>query len=281
VSRADVEPWGLRGDRRWMVVDRWGDVITARERHSLLSVRATPDDDGGLTLHADDSPSLHVDLPHGPADVYVRLSRIDRATSAGAEADRWLSDVLGAPVRLVWLDDPRRRPVSPNHGGEDGDPLTFADAGPLLLTSAASLQQLDEWVAREAARRGEAEPAALDMVRFRPNVVVDGDLPPFDEDAWRSVRLGGVTYRVAEPCDRCVMTTLDPATARGGKEPIRTMARYRRWEGKTWFGIRVIPTAVGTLTVGDEVEVLSRAGAVGAAAGAPDILTSSNLPTGD
>jgi uncharacterized protein YcbX len=258
VAAAGVEPWGLRGDRRWMVVDRWGDVVTARERHSLLSLRATPDDDGGLTLHADGAPSQHVDPPSGPADVYVRLSRIDRATSAGADADAWLSSVLGAPVRLVWLDDPRRRPVSPHHGGEDGDPLTFADAGPLLLTNAASSRQLDEWVAEQAQRRGESSQPPLDMVRFRPNVVVDGELPPFDEDGWRSVRLGAITYRVAEPCDRCVMTTLDPATAQGGKEPIRTMARYRQWEGKTWFGMRLIPTSVGVLAVGDEVEVLDR-----------------------
>lgn len=259
VPAADVEPWGLRGDRRWMVVDRWGDVVTARERHSLLSLRATPDDDGGLTLDADGAPSLHVDPPSGPADVYVRLSRIDRATSAGADADGWLSSVLGAQVQLVWLDDPRRRPVSPNHGGEDGDPLTFADAGPLLLTSAPSLRQLDVWVAEEAQRRGESAPRPLDMVRFRPNVVVDGELPPFGEDAWRSVRLGALTYRVAEPCDRCVMTTLDPATTEGGREPIRTMARYRRWDGKTWFGMRLIPTSAGQLTVGDDVEVLDAA----------------------
>ncbi len=288
VSGADVEPWGLRGDRRWMVVDRRGDVVTARERHALLSLRATPDDEGGLTLASDGAPSLHVDPPTEPADVPVRLSRIDRATSAGPEADAWLSSVLGEPVRLVWLDDPRRRPMSPNHGGEDGDPLTFADAGPLLLTSTASLRQLDAWMADEAERRGEPAPDRLDMVRFRPNVVVggavdgvDGALAPFEEDTWRSIRIGGVTYRFAEHCDRCVMTTLDPATMLGGKEPLRTLARHRRWDRKTWFGVRLIPTSVGRLTVGDEVEVLSRVGAVGVAVGAADILTSSNLPTGD
>lgn len=260
VAAAGVEPWGLRGDRRWMVVDQRGGVITARERHGLLSVRARPDDDGGLTLDADGAPSLHVYRPSGPADVRVLLSRIDHATSAGAEVDDWLSSVLGARVQLVWLDDPRRRPVSPNHGGRDGDPLTFADAGPLLVTSMASLRQLDAWVADEAKRRGEAAPAPLDMVRFRPNAVVDGaGLAPFAEDAWRSVRLGEVTYRITEPCDRCVMTTLDPATTRAGKEPIRTMARHRRWEGKTWFGMRLIPTSTGRLAVGDDVEVLDAA----------------------
>jgi uncharacterized protein YcbX len=274
VPDAAVEPWGLRGDRRWMVVDRAGEVVTARERHVLLSLRAVPDDEGGLTLEAEGTPSLHVDLPSGPADVPVRISRLDRAVAAGDAADRWLSDVLGEPLRLVWLDDPRRRPVSPSHGGQDGDPLSLADAGPLLLTSTASLRQLDVWVHDEAERRGEPQPAPLEMLRFRPSVVVDGELEPFAEDRWQRVRVGEVTYRFGEHCDRCVMTTLDPGTTLGGKEPLRTLARHRRWEGKTWFGVRLIPTSVGRLVVGDDVEVLE----VGPAPGRVSAPASSSAP---
>jgi uncharacterized protein YcbX len=259
VRAATVESWGLRGDRRWMVVDADGEVLTARERHALLSVHATPDDEGGLTLEADRAPSLHVDAPAGPADVPVRISRLERASAAGAEADRWLSDLLRESVRLVWLDDPRRRTVSPAHGGRDGDVLSLADAGPLLLTTTSSLGRLEVWMRQEADDRGENPPQPLDMRRFRPNVVVDGELEPFEEDRWRSVRLGGVAYRFAEHCDRCVMTTLDPATTRGGKEPLRTLARHRQWDGKTWFGVRLVPTSGGTLAVGDEVEVVEAA----------------------
>jgi uncharacterized protein YcbX len=259
VTAVDVEPWGLRGDRRWMVVDASGEVLTARERHALLSVRATPDGEGGVTLEAHGSASLHVHPPAGPADVAVGISRLDRATAAGQEADRWLSDVLDESVRLVWLDDPSRRPVSPAHGGRAGDRLSLADAGPLLLTSTSSLARLEQWMRQEADRRGEEEPVALDMLRFRPNVVVEGEFEPFVEDRWRALRLGEGTYRFAEHCDRCVMTTLDPVTRRGGKEPLRTLARHRQWDGKTWFGVRLVPTSASTLAVGDEVEVLEAA----------------------
>ena len=58
-------------------------------------------------------------------------------------------------------------------------------------------------------------------------------------------------------CDRCVMTTIDRTTRESGKEPIRTLARHRKWDGATWFGIRltpVLPLAGGaTIRVGDEV----------------------------
>jgi uncharacterized protein len=259
VAVADVERSGLRGDRRWMVVDAAGTVVTARERHLLLSVTATPLDDDGVLLAAGGMPSLRVERPSGPPDVPVELSRLATATAAGRAADTWLSALLGEQVRLVWLDDPARRPVSPQHGGLTGDPLSLADAGPVLLTTTASLRQVQQWVEQECAERGEPAPGPLDMVRFRPNVVVDGDLEPFAEDAWRRLVIGEVTYRFAECCDRCVMTTIDPSTLRGGKEPLRALARHRRWGGKVWFGVRLVPTAAGRVAVGDEVRVVATA----------------------
>ncbi len=99
----------------------------------------------------------------------------------------------------------------------------------------------------------------LDMLRFRPNVVVDGDPDqPFAEDAWPFVQLGEVRFRVSGVCDRCVMTTIDPVSLARGKEPIRTLAKHRRWDGKTWFGVWLVPDlaaspAHATVTVGDTV----------------------------
>ena len=83
-------------------------------------------------------------------------------------------------------------------------------------------------------------------------VVIDGE-EPFAEDEWPTVRIGGVDFRTAETCDRCVMATFDPETLAGGKEPIRTLARHRRWDGKTWFGTRLVPLGSGDISLGDEV----------------------------
>ena len=94
------------------------------------------------------------------------------------------------------------------------------------------------------------------MRRFRPNVVVDFDLP-FAEDAWLEVRIGGVMFRSAGACGRCVLTTIDPATLASGKEPIRTLARHHAWAGKTWFGLNLIPTSTGPIAIGDPIEVVS------------------------
>ena len=96
------------------------------------------------------------------------------------------------------------------------------------------------------------------MTRFRPSVVVAG-APAWAEDGWGGLRIGAVTFRVAKGSDRCVFTTIDPDTAEKGKEPLATLARHRRWDGKVWFCINLIPDAPppgATITVGDPVTIL-------------------------
>ena len=93
------------------------------------------------------------------------------------------------------------------------------------------------------------------MGRFRPSVVVDGADPPFVEDTWRQVHIGGVEFRFAEQCDRCVLTTIDPETLISGKEPLRTLARHRRRDHKTWFGIRLSPVTTGEIHIADSISI--------------------------
>ena len=131
--------------------------------------------------------------------------------------------------------------------------MNLSDAGPLLLTSSASLAQLNDWMTVDARARGEEPCAPMAMARFRPTVVIDGSGAAFVEDDWRQLQIGGVEFRFAERCDRCVLTTIDPHTLEMGKEPLRTLARHRQWDHKTFFGIRVIPVRTGTIRVGDAV----------------------------
>jgi len=253
---APVEPWGLAGDRRWMIVDRSGEVVTAREYPRLVLV--TPFlTGGGLRLTGPGGSDLTVSAPGGDELIPVTVwqSRV-LAAPAGAAADAWISAVTGEPVRLVYLDDPTRRRPNPDYS-RDGDRVSFADGYPLLLTTDSSLAKLNEAI---AAGPGAAE-GPLPMRRFRPNVVVAGTAP-WAEDGWRRLRIGEVTFRAVKGCDRCVLTSIDPDTAATGKEPIATLARTRRWDGKVWFGVNLIPDDPGTgrsIQVGDPVQVLEQA----------------------
>ena len=246
IDSAEVLPWGLAADRRWGVIDMAGKPVTASARNGLLALTAEPLADGGVRLRGGGGSGepLHLGPPTDAAPIAVGYSRQGTALPAGAEADEWLSGHLGTAVRLVWQPDPNARAINPAHGGLPGESLSLADAGPLLLTSEASLARLDEWTGSETP--------ALDMLRFRPNVVIDGD-EPFAEDDWPFVELGDVRFRVSEVCDRCVVTTIDPSTIARGHEPIRALSEHRRWDGKTWFGIRLIPESSGFIAVGDTV----------------------------
>jgi hypothetical protein len=255
LQQAEVEPWGLAGDRRWMVVDSDNAVVTAREYPQLLQV--TPRIDGtGLRLSASGRPDLTVKIPDGSdlAPVQVWNSSLDAALPS-ADVHAWFTDVVGLPVRLVYLDDPRRRKPNPEFSRPD-DRVSFADGYPLLLATEESLTALNDWIA-EGPR---ADEGPLPMTRFRPNVVVRG-APAWAEDGWRRMRIGDVTFRVVKGCDRCVLTMIDPETLAKTKEPIATLARHRRWDGLTWFAMNVIPDAPAPgamLRVGDPVEVLEQ-----------------------
>ncbi|MDQ2757119.1 MAG: MOSC domain-containing protein [Actinomycetota bacterium] len=267
VPSAGVEPQGLAGDRRWCMVDESGEVVTARECHGLLRLTAeVVDEDTIRVTDRADGASILVDTPLGLGPVPISLSRLAFASPSDADVGEWIGDRVGRRLRLVWQEDPSSRPVSGAHGGQPGDVLSMADTGPVLLASEASMTRLNEWISLEsdAPDPGDLDPddlsdsaaapvtGPLDILRFRANVVVDGE-EPFAEDAWGTVRIGEVAFRKTELCDRCVMTTIDPVTLAGGKEPIRTLARHRRWDGATWFGTRLLPLDGGTLHVGDAV----------------------------
>jgi len=259
VHRAEVQPWGLAGDRRWMIVDDTGTLVTARELHELFRITAdapetNPPAPKSLRLSADGHEPVDVAEPDSE-HVPVRLHRHDLlARPADDATNAWLRSVLGRDdLRLVWCDDPTRRSLNPTYS-RPGDHTAFADGYPITLASLDSLARLNEWMVDDALQRGEEPAPPLPIERFRPNIVVHG-AEPFAEDTWERVRIGDVTFRKAKLVDRCVMTTISLVDLTTSKEPIRTLARHRRWEGNTWFAIQLVPETTGEIEVGDPVLV--------------------------
>jgi uncharacterized protein YcbX len=249
LDRAVVEPWGLAGDRRWLIVDADCQFITQRKHPALARVVITPGPGADVTVSSDGYPPLPVAAPDESAEllkVTVWRSTV-LAAAAGDEADAWFSDYLSEPVRLVYLDDPTRRAVDPDYG-QDGDTVSFADGYPLLLTSTESLDQLNQWLTAAGHQ-------PVPMNRFRPNVVVSG-YPPWAEDRWRRIRIGPVSFRVAKPCARCVVTTTDQTTGERGSQPLRMLAARRRFGKNLVFGQNLIPDFPGYIRVGDPIEII-------------------------
>ncbi|MFI8257408.1 MOSC domain-containing protein [Streptomyces filamentosus] len=252
LTEAEVQPWGLAHDRRWAVVDAKGTVMTQRRHPRMALVSAEPLPDGGLRLTAPGREPLTVPVPVPAATLTMDI--FDQAVEtvpAGAAAAAWFSAWLEDDARLVHLDAPEhRRPIDPAYA-LPGETVSLADGYPLLIAASASLDALNALI----AEGDHAHEGPLPMSRFRPNLVVDGTAP-WAEDGWTRLSVGEVTFRVAKPCGRCVVTTTDQATAERGKEPLRTLGRHRRLNGKLVFGQNLVPEHTGTVRVGDPVKVL-------------------------
>jgi len=242
---------GLDLDRAWMVVDERGEMLTQRQLPRLALVQPTLRH-SEMVLRAPGMLALHVRLDTVEAATRVRVwDDLVKAYDMGALAAQWLSDFLGQGLRLVRFDPEQQRLSDPQWTGELQAESAFADRFPLLVTSTASLADLN----RRLAARGAAP---VTMQRFRPNLVLDG-LQPYDEDHIDEIAFdtpeGPVRLRLVKPCTRCTIPNVDPATAETGTEPGATLAGYRadpRMQGGITFGVNaVIVSGFGhTLRVG-------------------------------
>ncbi|HET6360839.1 MAG TPA: MOSC N-terminal beta barrel domain-containing protein [Gemmatimonadota bacterium] len=244
VETAEVDAFGFRNDRRWMVVDESGRFLTQRTVPLLATIRAGISD-GQLFLRAAGWDSLAVDaFPETAAErVIVWRDTVD-ALPIGGEAAAWLTSVLGRPARLVWMPDSTVRPAKHDPAGSSPR-ISFADAYSFLLVSRASLEALNTRL---------VDP--LPMNRFRPNIVVEG-AGPFAEDDWKVIRIGEIELDAAGPCARCATTTTDQETGARGLEPLQTLATFRREGNEVFFGQNANHRGTGTIRRGDPVEVVS------------------------
>ncbi|MGP8299475.1 MOSC domain-containing protein [Streptomyces inhibens] len=251
-AEAELTPAGLAHDRSFMVVGADGVFRSQRKDPRLATVRPDVSADGSqLTLSAPGVEPLRfaVDLggEAGAARSDIEMFGMPyRAVDQGEAAASWLSEVLGAPSRLVRVPPEHDRVTDGLTPGTSG----FADSSPVHVLSRASLDDLN-------ARIAAAGRAPVPMSRFRPNIVVDGWDAPQTEDRARRITVGGGELGFAKLAIRCAVTLVDqPTGAKQGPEPLRTLASYRRVpEGGVAFGSKFSVLATGKLAVGDAFNV--------------------------
>jgi len=247
MARAELTPFGLLNDRRWMVVDSEGVFVSQRSIPAMSLIEPSLSD-SGLILKAPEMEPIEIPFQKDPdRNLTVRIWDDDcAALDCGDNAARWLTKFLGTNVRLVTRGNAFDRRVNPQYS-QNRDRVGFADAFPLLLISSASLRDLNDRLDRP-----------IPMNRFRPNLVVSG-CEPYAEDRWKRVSFGGAIMSVCKPCSRCTIPTVDQSTGVRGTEPSTTLATYRRGpDGKVFFGQNLVnEKKSGELVLGMEVNVLA------------------------
>lgn len=244
VSATDIDRFGPRGDRRWMVVNERGRFLSQRELSRMALLRVTPRPEGLELVQGESAIAVPVPAADSPRrEVRVWDDRV-AAQDAGDEAAAWLSGYLGSNCRLVYMPEDTLRRVDGAYACE-GETVSFADGFPLLLISQASLDELNRRL-----------PAPVPMNRFRPNLVVSG-CGPFDEDGWRRIRIGEMAFDVAKACSRCVIPSIVQESGERDPDINRALAAFRRVDGQILFGQNLLYQQTGSLRVGDSVEVLA------------------------
>ncbi len=236
-NKAIVETRGLQHDRRWMLVDEAGMFMTQRTTRKMTQLRAIIEGEN-LVILDKNNPDHKISIPIAAEGELMQVTVWDDNTEGmkiSAVADDFLSDFLEVKCHLVKMPDSAKRLVEEKYNTGD-DIVSYADGFPFLIIGEASIEDLNSRL--ETPLNTDNQPL-VGMRRFRTNFVFSTGIP-YEEDEWQSFRIGNVKFFGCKPCGRCVMTTLNPDTGEGSKEPLKTLATYRSEGKKIKFGQNVI-----------------------------------------
>jgi uncharacterized protein YcbX len=216
----DVTTRGLAGDRVLGLVHRETGKVASAKNPRLWR--------GLLRLAAASGPDVKIAFPDGTAlastdpGIHAALSEFlgqtvtltgtppPDATLDRADPEQVLRDGIEAPVR-----------VEAGHLGDASPEGTFFDFAPLHLLTTSALERI-----AELSPRGTVE-----LVRYRPNMVIRTTVPGFAENDWtgRELRIGkDLAVRVMARTPRCAIPTLEHGDLPRDVAALRVPAAHNR-----------------------------------------------------
>ena len=253
LSEAFVTPNGLAGDREFMVVDEQGKFLTQRQYPQMATLMVERQAEH-LRLSCTGMEPFTLPLTTTGMERAVTVWRDQViALDQGQAVAEWLQQALNLPhpIFLVRQTADYPRYIDHDYRPTPDATVSFADGFPLLVTNSASLADLNQRIITNGH-------SPVPMSRFRPNLVLETDIP-FGEDQWQSLRTKSMTLDLVKPCSRCVVTTTDQATGdrppgKGLQEPLATLQTFRMVPGQgIMFGQNAVPRSLGKLRVGEPV----------------------------
>ena len=251
-----VESRGLKGDRICAFRDlATGKIASAKLPHrwrKLLSCSAT---------YIEDEDRIEIRLPDGARDTPVAVAaRLSDAL--GRQVEPIFSRPEGLQIDRVSLEEiGEQRSASKvaesttfevGFGAPEGG---FFDAMPVHFITAASLAAVAEADATDS----------IELERFRPNLVIAGDMRPFVENDWGEaiLSIGGVKLMVICPTPRCAVPALAHGDIPENMKLPKLLAELNRAEVPTLGRVTCLGaygnvTQAGIVKVGDPV-ILKRA----------------------
>ena len=261
LQTTEVTAKGLLWDREMMVISQRGKFLTQRQFPQLAKVKVQINDDLVTLSTSDGSLKSITFVPTLQGrEIAVEIWQDNTiAIDQGEQVAQWFHEVLELDstkqCRLVRQSPQYNRKVKRKLLGNQSNIVSFADSYPCLLTTTASLKELN----RHILDNYQDASKMISMDRFRSNIVVETQIP-FDEDHWKMIRIGEVKFTMIKPCSRCIITTVDQQTGDRDKlkEPLRTLGTFRQFsEQGVMFGENMIPSDFGRISLGDRLEIVA------------------------
>ena len=228
---------GLQGDRQLMLVDENG-LFLSQRKHPMMAMIKPSFTDQGLSVKAPGMETISIDLHHTTEpSMKVKIWEDDlQADAMQTPINQWFSDYLNTSVSLVKYGKQSHRAIDPDYA-KNLETVAFADGYPLLVAHQATLVQLNQQLKKP-----------IGMDRFRPNIVVQSDLPAWDELNWLGLSDDSVQIDLVKPCTRCVMTGIEQTTGKQtGTEVLMTLKKKFAHNDKAVFGINGIAQIEGSV----------------------------------
>ncbi len=263
---AEVVETGFAYDREFMVVKPDGTFMSQRTMGILGSVQ-TEINGNTLRLSADKHGEVAIPLNYDEREKRPMATTVHDSDARGLrqsqDSEEFFCDLLNKTAWLVRASRAEPRYVEPGYRRSGAvNQVAFGDGFPLLLTSQPTLREL-------RAAQGLSE-QLVPMNRFRPNIVIDGDIEPGREDYITSIRIGDFKAFAVRACKRCTMTGIrqngEFAGTRGEVSILHSFLASREGrditkpdaKGGRYFGQNLLHTyasVAGRLSVGDGVQV--------------------------
>lgn len=250
VESARLQPEGFEYDRRWMLVNDKGKFISQRS-HPILTQFYPDIHDRQLSIRYQDMRTtfgLDDQIDDSKIEVTV-FDDIMYAREVDLSVSKWFSDILGEDVRLVKVSQVTnrikdfRKYVDTDRHASGRTVVGFADGYPYLILGTASMDYLNNKLDQ-----------SLSMDRFRANIVIKTDVPHI-EDEWKALEIEDQKLIITKPCARCQVPNIDQQSGLSTKEPNHTLASYRRFENKIYFGMNAVSVTEGVLSIGDQIGI--------------------------
>ncbi len=237
ITEVNVNKIGFENDRYFGIANAKNEIITARENSELLKIKTEINNDKLKVIYENESKIICFKNEFND----IQLSLFKKNVTGeiiSSEIDNWLTGILKLESKLVKVNLKKLRKTNATE-------ISFNDIYPIHLISRESVKALNKKLE-----------TPIELNRFRPNIIISG-FKAFEEETWTGLIIGECEFKVISKTERCSLITINPLSGEKDKkqEPLRTLAKEHKSNGKVNFGIYLIPIKTGTINKSDTLKI--------------------------